>query len=63
MEETLPISEAQRRHLKRLIEQQAIAEMAVKVFVTYLRDEHGVTPDDDWDNINPEVGFVRTKKG
>jgi len=62
MQETLPISEAQSRHLNRLMEQQAIAEQAVKVFIAYLRDEHGVGPDNEWSKIDANVGFIREKK-
>ncbi len=57
MQETLPITDAQKRHLSQLIQQQAIAKTAVDAFVAYLKDEHKVGP--EWTEIDAAVGFVK----
>lgn len=56
---TLPISDAQKRHLSQLIQQQAIAKQATDAFVAYLKDEHGVGP--EWTEIDAAIGFVKGK--
>ncbi|MFN8493855.1 MAG: hypothetical protein U0350_40025 [Caldilineaceae bacterium] len=60
MEETKTLTNAQRAHLKLLLDQQIAAERQVNLFTAYLAMEYGIDPA-AW-MLDPSQGFVPIPK-